>query len=121
MDPLRFAAAAEAATGLALILFPRLVVQLLFGTDITGPGVATARIAGLALISLAIACWPESASRTGRARTAMLVYNALATIYLGALATGGELRGVLLWPAVVLHLGVTVWLSRARTPGAPAK
>ena len=32
MDPLRVAAAAEAATGLALTLVPQMVVQLLFGT-----------------------------------------------------------------------------------------
>ena len=116
MNPLRVLAAGEGATGLALILFPSLVVRLLFGADSAGAGLAVARLAGMALVALGIACWPDVGASGGaaRARTAMLVYNALATIYLGALAVGGELRGALLWPAVLVHLVVTVLLARAR-------
>ena len=114
MDPLRLVSAAEAATGVALVLLPRPVVQLLLGADVAGAGLAAARIAGFALLALGMACWPDGAGRSGRARTAMLVYSAMATLYLGALAVDGELRGVLLWPAVVVHLLATVLL--ARTP-----
>jgi hypothetical protein len=42
-----------------------------------------------------------------------LVYSAVATIYLAALAVDGELRGAMLWPAVVVHLVVTVLLVMA--------
>ena len=121
MDPLRVAAAAEAATGLALTLVPQMVVQLLFGTQVAGAGVAAARVAGVALVALGIACWPEAgASGAGRARPAMLVYSALATTYLGALAVDGGLRGALLWPAVVAHLVLSVLLAiaQARPPRA---
>ena len=110
MDPLRIVAAGEAATGVALILFPRLVVELLFSATVAGAGVATSRLAGMALLALGIACWSESGASGGsaRARTALLVYSALATVYLGALAVDGELRGALLWPAVVVHVVVDV-------------
>ena len=115
MDPLRVVAAGEAATGVALTLVPGLVAQLLFGGDLAGAGLAMARFGGMALVALGIACWPESATGGGarRARTAMLIYSALATIYLSALAVDGELRGVLLWPVVVAHLVVTVLQARA--------
>ena len=53
-----FAAVAEAATGLALLIVPSLVGQLLLGEDLTGVAIPVARVAGIALIGLGIACWP---------------------------------------------------------------
>ena len=53
-----FAAVAEAATGLALLIVPSLVGQLLLGEEITGVAVPVARVAGIALIGLGVACWP---------------------------------------------------------------
>ena len=116
MDPQRIVAAGEAATGVALILFPRLVVELLFGATESGAGLAIARIGGMALVGLGIACWPDAGAsgRAARGHTALLVYSVLATLYLGAVAMNGELRGALLWPAVVLHVVVTVLLARVR-------
>jgi hypothetical protein len=49
---MRVLAAGEAATGFALTLLPRLVVQPLFGADATGAGLAMSRIAGMALMGL---------------------------------------------------------------------
>jgi hypothetical protein len=74
----------------------------------------------MALTALGIACWPGANTGHGARRSwiAMLVYNALATVYLGLLAIGGELRGTLLWPAVVVHLAVTVWLVTVRADRA---
>ena len=57
-NALTFAAVAEAATGLALLIAPSLVVQLLLGEQLTGVAIPVARVAGIALIGLAIACWP---------------------------------------------------------------
>ena len=73
-----------------------------------------ARIAGMALIALGIACWPGAsvAVRGDRRRTAMLVYGALAAIYLSGLGVEGTLRGPLLWPAVAAH----VWRERVVVP-----
>jgi hypothetical protein len=93
MDPMRVLAAGEAATGFALTLLPRLVVQPLFGADATGAGLAMSRICGMALMGLGIACWPVAGSSGGagrRARTAMLVYSALA----GTFARKRTLAGI---------------------------
>jgi hypothetical protein len=52
------AAIAEAVTGLALLIVPSLVGQLLLGEELTGVAIPVARVAGIALIALGIACWP---------------------------------------------------------------
>ena len=103
---LTFAAVAEAATGLALLIAPALVGQLLLGEALTGIAVPVARVAGIALIALGIACWP------GPPLVGMLSYSALVTLYLGYIGFADGLAGVLLWPAVTLHLLLTLWLAR---------
>ena len=50
-----FAAVAEAATGLALLIAPSLVGQLLLGEQLTGIAIPVARVAGIALVALGIA------------------------------------------------------------------
>ena len=100
-----FAAVAEAATGLALLVVPALVGQLLLGAELTGVAVTVARVAGIALIALGIACWP------GTALVGMLTYSAAVTLYLAYIGFMGS--GILLWPAVVLHALLTFLLARA--------
>jgi hypothetical protein len=108
---LALAAVLEALTGLVLIVCPSIVVKLLFGADIAGIAVVTSRFAGLALISLGVACWPcRSASY---ALYGMLTYGSLATLGLLYLALGGRWNGPLLWPAVALHAVLTLLLARA--------
>jgi len=102
-----FAAVGEAATGLALLLVPSLVGQLLLGTEVTGIAVTVARVAGIALIGLGLACWP------GKALIGMLTYSAAVTVYLAYVGFAGGSAGILLWPAVVLHVILTVLLTRA--------
>ena len=104
---LALAAFSEAATGLALLILPSLVGRLLLGEELTGVAVAVARVLGIALIALGVACWP------GPALLGMLTYGALITAYLLYLAFGGEWVGPLLWPAVVLHAVLTLLLARA--------
>jgi len=53
---LAIAAAAETATGLVLVVYPPIAVQLLFGAEIAGAGVLASRVAGISLIALGIAC-----------------------------------------------------------------
>ena len=107
-NALTFAAVAEVATGLALLIVPSLVGQLLLGEQLTGAPIPVARVAGIALISLGIACWP------GPPLLGMLIYSALVTLYLAYLGFAG-LSGILLWPAVVLHATLTALLSRGVT------
>ena len=104
---LTFAAVAEAATGLALLLVPSLVGRLLLGEELVGVAVPVARVTGVALIALGVACWP------GPALAGMLTYGVLATSYLAGLGLGDEWVGPLLWPAVVLHAVLTMLLARA--------
>lgn len=87
------AAAAEAATGLALLLVPSLVGQLLLGTELAGTAAIVARITGIALIALGLACWP------GPPRLGMLAYSAAVALYFAYLGLGGGAGGVLLWLA----------------------
>jgi hypothetical protein len=105
---LAFAAVGEASTGLALLIVPSLVGRLLLGEDLAGIAIPVARVAGIALLALGVACWPGSTPRLG-----MLVYGAAVTLYLAWLGFVG-MGGLLLWPAVVLHAVLTVLL--ARTP-----
>ena len=101
-----FAAVAEAATGLALLIVPSLVGQLLLGEDLTGVAIPVARVAGIALIALGVACWP------GPPLVGMLIYSAVVTLYLAYLGLAGGLTGILLWPAVALHAILSVFLGR---------
>ena len=102
-----FAAVAEAATGLALVIVPSLVGYLLLGEELTGVAIPVARVAGIAVIALGIACSP------GPPLVGMLTYSALVTLYLAYFGFAGGLTGVLLWPAVALHAVLKIFLSRA--------
>ena len=101
------AAVSEVATGVALLLAPSLVGQVLFGADLTGIAMVVARVTGIALIAFGLACWP------GPPRVGMLTYNAAITLYLAYVGFAGGLTGILLWPAVVLHAILTALLLRA--------
>ena len=103
---LAFAAIGEAATGLALLIAPSLVGQLLLGEQLTGVAITVARVAGMALIGLGVACWP------GSALMGMLIYSALIALYLAFLGLTGGASGLLLWPAVAVHLILTALLVR---------
>ena len=99
------AAVSEAATGAALLAVPSLVGQLLFGAELTGVTIPVARVTGIALIGLGIACWP------GPPFVGMLIYSATVTLYLAYIGFAGGLTGILLWPAVVLHVILTALLT----------
>jgi hypothetical protein len=111
---LALAAAGEAAMGLALLVYPPIVVRLLFGAEIAGAEVVMSRIAGISLVALGLACWPGSDGDSGLAGAlrGMLCYSLLATLFLAYLGIGGEWVGPLLWPAVALHLILSLLLAR---------
>ncbi len=99
----------EALTGLSLLLKPLIVVRLLLGSEISGAGILVSRVAGITLLALAMACWPEGNMR--RASLGMLTYNPLIMLYLLSLGIKGW-TGVLLYPAVALHAVLSVLLIR---------
>ena len=100
------AAASEAATGLALLVAPSLVGRLLLGAELSGIAVTVARVTGIALIALGVACWP------GPPLVGMLTYSTAVALYLAYVGFTG-VSGVLLWPAVVLHVILTALMARA--------
>jgi len=108
MKLLTVAAVAEAATGLALLVVPSLVGRLLLGDELVGVAIPVARVTGIALVALAVACWPGCTALCG-----MLTYNALAALYFLYLAIRGHWVGPLLWPAVALHAVLAILLARA--------
>jgi hypothetical protein len=106
-----FASVAEAGTGLALLIVPSLVGQLLLGEPLAGVAIPVARVAGIALIALGIACWP------GSPLIGMLTYSAMVALYLAYLGLGAGMSGILLWPAIILHILLTAVLARTwRSP-----
>lgn len=88
-----------------MLIVPSLVAQLLLGEELTGVAIPVARVAGIAVIALGMACWP------GPPLVGMLTYSALVTVYLAYLGFAAGFTGVFLWPAVVLHLILTALLT----------
>jgi hypothetical protein len=76
------------------------------GAQLTGIAVPVARVAGIAIVALAIACW------SGSPLVGMTTYSASAALYLAYLGFAGDLIGILLWPAVILHIILTALLTR---------
>jgi hypothetical protein len=111
---LTLTAVLEAGTGLLLVGFPSLVATLLFGSTLDAPVALTvARVAGVALLTLGVACWLARDDGQSRAAMgvmgAMVLYNvAIATVLVYA-AIGLGLSSVGLWPVVLLHAVMAVW------------
>jgi hypothetical protein len=104
---LTIAALVEMLTGLALLLAPALVVRILLGTDISTPVEFTiARVAGSAIISLAIACWLARNNQVSQAANAllfaMLVYNITISVTLAYFGISSQTT-VALIAALIAH------------------
>jgi len=111
---LSITAIVEAIAGLTLLLIPTVAASALLGVPLNTPdGLVTARIAGAALIALAVACWQARNGERGSPATgvvqAMLFYNFVAAMVLVYAGIRLELRSAMLWPAIVLHLVLGVW------------
>ncbi len=100
----------EGITGLVLMSVPSLFVMILLGDKLVEPaGIMISRLAGVALITLAIIFWfyrkvPDSLVII----RAMLLYNVAASALLIYAALIG-FSGLGLWPAVLLHIGMALW------------
>ena len=109
---LAFSSIVEMGTGVALVFGPALVAELLLGEALSAQGIAVARVAGIALLALGLACWP--AADGSAAFRGMLVYNALVALYLAYLGAVKHMGGLLLWPAVAGHAVVALLLVWTR-------
>ena len=90
-----------------MLIVPSLVGQLLLGAELTGVATIVARVDGIALIALGVACWP------GTPLVGMVTYCAAVTLYLAYAGLACGFSGILLWPAVALHSVLTALLARA--------
>jgi hypothetical protein len=111
-------AVAEAVVGLALLASPSLVTAFMLGSALeAGVAVAIARVAGIALCALGVACWlARSDGQTRAARglvSALCFYNAAMCGLLIYEALGAGLSGVALWPTVVLHAAMGAWCFKS--------
>ena len=104
---LNFAAVAEILAGLAMLIVPSLVGQLLFGQQLAGVAIPVARVTGIAWIALGIVCWPATPL------IGMFVYSSAVTVYLAYIGFVGEFSGALLWPVVVFHACLSILLGWA--------
>jgi hypothetical protein len=108
----------EGGTGLVLVAFPSTVAALLLGASLDAPGALTvARVAGVTLLALVVACWrartdPSSGAARGVAG-AMALYNVGVLAVLGYAGLGLGLSGIALWPAVLVHAVMAAWCAMA--------
>jgi hypothetical protein len=104
----------EAITGLALIAVPDLVLSLLLGVSLLEPsGILLSKLSGIALVSLAIACWQarDNTQASIVITKAFVFYNSSAALLLLYASLIEHLSGIGLWPAVLLHIALLVWCA----------
>ncbi len=110
----------EAGTGLGILALPSAVASLMLGSPLDTPAaVAVARIAGVALLALGVACWLARHDELGPSARglvgAMILYNAgvIAVLVHGAVVVA--MAGIALWPTVIAHAAMGVWcITRLR-------
>jgi hypothetical protein len=104
------AAVVECLAGTTFLLFPAVAVTLLLDAEAGSAGVMIARVAGVALFALGVACAGAATEIARPARTwavmAITIYNAGAGLLLVAFAVRGMAYGPVVWIAGILHLGL---------------
>jgi len=101
----------EIAVGVCLLAVPELPCVLLFAAKPEGIDMPLARFAGVALFALGIACLPTTgAGSHRRAVLGLFAFNLGVAILLAWVAVATPMRGLLLWPAVILHAAIAAAL-----------
>jgi hypothetical protein len=120
-------AVVEATAGAALLAAPSVVAAVLLGAPLDSPAAnVVARIAGAALLSIGLTCWlvrsspEEDGSHDGRI-VGLLTYNAAVAVLLVIAAVAEHVHGIALWPAVALHVGLSIWCAMKLPWGGPAR
>ncbi len=104
----------EFPTAFILLVFPSLITKLLFGATLDTPiALIVARVAGAAILALAVACWFARKDGINSAANglvvAMLLYNTSITLLLIYAALVLSLSGIGLWPVTLTHGAMSVW------------
>jgi hypothetical protein len=109
---LKFTSVLETLLGVFLIIDPSLVLKSLFNMDSTASIIALSRLTGIVYFCFGIVCFPPNEISGNYNKSpvvrAMFLYNILAAIYLGYLKFVSGYDGRLLFPAVILHVLITL-------------
>ena len=100
----------EGITGLILLTIPSVFLSFLLGTALNEPGGILARLTGVALLSISIACWScrNEAHHASGIGKALLFYNiAAGSLLIYSFKAG--FSGIGLWPAVIQHFVFGIW------------
>jgi hypothetical protein len=117
---LRLAAALESVTGVVAFLSPAAVAFWLFGEEVSAGGSALGRVAGIALIALAVACWPHRETPVEKTSVwAMFTYSLLVALFLGYQGVIHS-PGALLWVAVAIHVVFLILFAAAWSREGPS-
>ena len=104
----------EILVGISFLLVPNVQSQFIYGTTPVGIGDPWARFAGIALISLGIACHPSRFAGTHRSAVrALFIFNTAVTIFFAWVGVATTFQGVLLCPVVMLHAILAIALAFA--------
>ena len=94
----------EIVVGITFITVPDIPCRLLFAATPESLAIPLARFAGVGLLGLGIACLPSKRVEPNRgAVLGLLAFNVGAAIFCAWVAVATSFRGLLLWPAAVLH------------------
>ncbi len=108
---INIAAIIELLAGLAMLVMPEYVIELLLGGGLNETGIIVTRVLGIGLFSLGVSVWalPQQKSHQP-SLLGICTYNLGIAGLLLVLAVMGNVGGVLLWPAIVLHglIGIAV-------------
>ena len=103
----------EVGTGLALLIAPSFVVELLLGEGLSSPqSLVLGRITGAALLSIGVACCFSSTGEPSGRRGlvgSLLIYNLAVPAILTRAAIADGMRGIAIWPTCALHFGLAIW------------
>lgn len=106
----------EIFTGIVLLIVPSVAVSLLLGSSLSEQsGILLGRMCGVALITLAVACWMAKGDNQSSVTMikAMALYNMGAAMLLSYAGAIEHFSGIGLLPTVVLHIALLVWCFRS--------
>ena len=113
--PVRTGAVIEAATGLALVAAPSVVLDALIGSS-TADAAVVGRVLEGALLARGIGGGLTDPRAPERGiRSAFFVYNASTAATLALAGVAGSADGVLLWPASALHALIAVGIASSHS------